>query len=79
MGLESIRSFFGTTMPTLSVLPPCYTYNPYAMRDDDQDEPVQEPRTYHPDCDGSSFGLGGARIRRLGGRVLRGEPPLLAA
>ena len=54
MGLESIRSFFGTTMPTLSVLPPCYTYNPYAMRDDAQDEAVQDPRTYHPDCDGSS-------------------------
>ena len=54
MALESISSFFGTTMPTLSVLPPCYTYNPYAMRDDAQDEAVQDPRTYHPDCDGSS-------------------------
>ena len=54
MRLEVINSFFGTTMPTLSALPPCYTNNPYAMRDDAQDEAVQEPRTYHPDCGGSS-------------------------
>eukprot|EP00964_Phaeocystis_antarctica_P084789 scaffold53475_cov102-Phaeocystis_antarctica.AAC.1 len=49
MELSTIDMYFGTSVPKLSALPPAYTKNCHYMRDDQDDEAVQEPCTFHPD------------------------------
>ena len=49
MELSTIDQYFGKTVPKLSALPPAYTKNCHYMRDDQDDEAVQDPITFHPD------------------------------
>ncbi|MDE0895668.1 MAG: hypothetical protein OSB10_03700, partial [Planctomycetota bacterium] len=51
MELSTIDMYFGTSVPKLSALPPAYTKVCHYMRDDPDDEAVQDPCTFHPDVE----------------------------